>query len=213
MNSNVVGLEASVDVNTSSDCLTTLENGNIFCVGIPFSTVLISSMTGISGSLVKKNISILVKNTPPSNDASSIKNVCASGSSQSVSSGGGGGGFCPTILVSSWRVLPTLVNVLASFCASDVTLAFLTDIIVSCVVCNIPDELNSASPLLSDTPWTELFVDESVSLNSFVPVLNFWLPSTFGASMKNDPLRLPLLSVTISLLVTFAIAPLVSPTK
>ena len=101
MNSNVVGLEASVDVNTSSDCFTTLENGNIFCVGVPFSTVLISSITGISGSLVKKNISILVKNTPPSNDASSIKNVCASGSSQSVSSGGGGGGFEPTILVSS----------------------------------------------------------------------------------------------------------------
>ncbi|BCU95375.1 MAG: hypothetical protein CM15mV8_2190 [Caudoviricetes sp.] len=37
LNSNEVGLEASLDTNTSSDCLTTLENGNIVCVGLPFS--------------------------------------------------------------------------------------------------------------------------------------------------------------------------------
>ena len=85
--------------------------------------------------------------------------------------------------------------------------------IVSCVVCNIPDDVNSASPLLSDTPTTLLLVDESVSLNSLVPVLNLTLPATFGASIKNEPLRLPFLSVTISLLETFATAPLVSPTK
>ena len=91
-------------------------------------------------------------------------------------------------------------------------LAFLTEIIVSCVVCNIPDELNSASPLESDTPTTLLFVESSLSLNSFVPVLNLILPSTFGASIKNEPVRLPFLSVTRSLLDTFATAPLVSPT-
>ena len=119
-NVNVVGLEASVDVNTSSACLTTLEKGNTVCVGFPFSTVLTSNATGISSSLVKKNISILVKNTPPSRVASSIKNVCASGS---------------THLVSSAFVFVTLTRVLASNCSSDVILAFLTEIIVSCVVC------------------------------------------------------------------------------
>ena len=82
---NVVGLEASWDVNTSSACLTTLENGNTVCVGLPFSTVLISNATGISSSLVKKYRSILVKNTPPSSSESSIKNVCASGSHHLVS--------------------------------------------------------------------------------------------------------------------------------
>ena len=86
LNVNVVGLDASVDVNTSSACLTTLENGNTVCVGLPFSTVLISNATGISSSLVKKYKSILVKNTPPSKLESSIKNVCASGSAHLVSS-------------------------------------------------------------------------------------------------------------------------------
>ena len=65
LNVNVVGLEASVDVKTSSASNTTFENGSTVCVGVPFSTVLISIETGISGSLVKKNRSILVKNTPP----------------------------------------------------------------------------------------------------------------------------------------------------
>ena len=46
LNVNVVGTEASVDVNTSAACLTTLENGNTVCVGVPFSTVLISNATG-----------------------------------------------------------------------------------------------------------------------------------------------------------------------
>ena len=86
LNVNVVGLDASVDVNTSSDCLITLENGNTVCVGVPFSTVLISKATGISSSLVKKYKSILVKNTPPSRLESSIKNVCASGSTYLSSS-------------------------------------------------------------------------------------------------------------------------------
>ena len=86
LNVNVVGLDASVDVNTSSDCLTTLENGNTVCVGFPFTTVLISNATGISASLVKKYKSILVKKTPPSRDESSIKNVCASGSTYLSSS-------------------------------------------------------------------------------------------------------------------------------
>ena len=103
-------------------------------------------------------MSILVKNRPPSNVASSIKNDCASGSAH---------------LVSSVLVSVTLTTVLASYCASDVILAFLTEIIVSCVVCSIPDDVNSASPLLSDTPDTRLFVLESVNLNSLVPVLNF----------------------------------------
>ena len=106
LNVNVVGLDASVDVNTSSACLTTLENGNIVCVGFPFSTVLTSNATGISSSLVKKNISILVKNTPPSKVESSIKNVCASGSAH---------------LVSVSEVSVTLTRVLASFCFSEVT--------------------------------------------------------------------------------------------
>ena len=150
LNVNVVGLEASADVNTSSACLTTLENGNTVCVGFPFTTVIISNATGISSSLVKKNISILVKNRPPSNVGSSIKNDCASGSAH---------------LVSSVLVSVTLTTVLASYCASDVILAFLTEIIVSCVVCSIPDDVNSASPLLSDTPDTRLFVLESVNLN------------------------------------------------
>ena len=48
LNVNVVGWEASADVNTSSACLTTLENGKTVCVGVPFSTVLISNDTGIS---------------------------------------------------------------------------------------------------------------------------------------------------------------------
>ena len=78
LNVNVVGLDASVDVNTSSACLTTLENGNIVCVGFPFSTVLTSNATGISSSLVKKNMSILVRNTPPSRVESSTRKVCAS---------------------------------------------------------------------------------------------------------------------------------------
>ena len=68
LNVNVVGLEASSDVNTSTGFLTTLENGTIFCVGVPLTTVLMSIATGISSSLVKKNISILVKNTPPSRE-------------------------------------------------------------------------------------------------------------------------------------------------
>ena len=63
------------------------------------------------------------------------------------------------------------------------TLAFLTDIIVSCVVCKIPDDVNSASPLESDTPTTLLLTRESLSLNNFVPVLNLRLPATFGASI------------------------------
>ena len=84
---------------------------------------------------------------------------------------------------------------------------------VSCVVCKIPDDVNSASPLESDTPTTLLLTRESLSLNSFVPVLNLRLPATFGASIKNEPLTLPFLSVTRSLLDTFAIAPLVSPIK
>ena len=86
LNVNVVGLDASVDVNTSSACLTTLEKGNTVCVGLPFTTVLRSNATGISSSLVKKYKSILVKNTPPSKVESSIKNVCASGSAHLVSS-------------------------------------------------------------------------------------------------------------------------------
>ncbi|BCU98566.1 MAG: hypothetical protein CM15mV22_1980 [Eurybiavirus sp.] len=65
LNSNVVGLEASADVNTSSGSLTTLDSGSISCVGVPFSTVLMSIDTGISASLVKKNKSTLVKNTHP----------------------------------------------------------------------------------------------------------------------------------------------------
>ena len=85
--------------------------------------------------------------------------------------------------------------------------------IVSCVVCKIPDALNSASPLESDTPTVLSLVAESLSLNNFVPVLNLRLPATFGASIKNEPLTLPFLSVTRSLLDTFAIAPLVSPIK
>ena len=152
LNVNVVGLEASVDVNTSSACLTTLENGKTVCVGLPFTTVLISNATGISSSLVKKNISILVKNTPPSRVESSTRKVCASGS---------------THLVSSLLVSVTFTRVLASNCASDVTLAFLTDIIVSCVVCKIPDALNSASPLESDTPTTLLSVLSSLSPVSY----------------------------------------------
>ena len=100
LNVNVVGTEASVDVNTSAACLTTLENGNTVCVGVPFSTVLISIATGISASFCWKNKSILVKNTPPSKLESSIKNVCASGSVH---------------LVSSADVSVTLVNVLESY--------------------------------------------------------------------------------------------------
>ena len=65
-NVNVVGVEASVDVTTSFACLITLEKGTIVCVGVPFSTVLISIATGISKSFCWKNRSILVKNTPPS---------------------------------------------------------------------------------------------------------------------------------------------------
>ena len=65
LNVNVVGLEASADVNTSSACLTTLENGKTVCVGVPFSTVLISIATGISKSFCWKNRSILVRYTPP----------------------------------------------------------------------------------------------------------------------------------------------------
>ena len=196
LNVNVVGLEASDDVNTSSASNTTFENGNTVCVGVPFSTVLISTATGISGSLVKKNKSSLVKNTPPSSAESSTRKVCARGS---------------THLVSSVSSTETLVSVLASFICSDVTLAFLTDMIVSCVVCRIPDEVNSTSPLLSDTPGTLLSPAESLNLNSLVPVLNFCTPCLLGLSIKNDPLSFPFLSVIKSLLDTFAIAPDVSP--
>ena len=86
LNVNVVGLDASVDVNTSAASFTTLENGNTVCVGFPFTTVLRSNATGISASLVKKYRSILVKNTPPSKVESSIRKVCASGSAHLVSS-------------------------------------------------------------------------------------------------------------------------------
>ena len=65
-NVNVVGVEASTDVTTSVAFLITLENGTIVCVGIPFSTVLISIATGISKSFCWKNRSILVRYTPPS---------------------------------------------------------------------------------------------------------------------------------------------------
>ena len=46
-------------------------------VGVPFTTVLISRDTGISESFVKKKISTLERNTPPSRPAVSTRNVCA----------------------------------------------------------------------------------------------------------------------------------------
>ena len=111
-NVNVVGVDAFVEIVTSSGCLTTLENGRISCVGIPFSTVRMSTTTGISLSFWKKNKSILERYTPPSKLESSIKKVCARGSCQRVS-----------FLLEDVE----LTRVLLCFWSSDVTFAFLTD--------------------------------------------------------------------------------------
>ena len=137
-NVNVVGVEASADVTTSVAFLITLENGTIVCVGVPFSTVLISIATGISKSFCWKNRSILVKNTPPTKFSSCIKNVCASGSDHKVLSS---------------------VNFCSSICA------LRTDIIVSCVVCRIPVAAYSVCADDSDSPDTVSYTHLTLPTN------------------------------------------------
>jgi len=112
---NVVGVDASSEMNTSAGSLTTLDNGTITCVGVPFTTVLISRDTGISASLLWKNRSTLLRYTPPSNPDSSTRKVCASGSMNLV---------CV--------LEDVLTRVLSSLISSEVTCAFLTEMIVSC---------------------------------------------------------------------------------
>ena len=119
--------------------------GTIFWVGIPFSTDLILTLTGIAVSIFLKNKSTDLTNIPPS---LSTKNVSARGSTHVVVS---------TSLSSTnsvWTNLGTLVEIIVSS----------IDSIRPCA--KYWDSAKVVSVLL-------LFVSLSDNLNSLLPVANF----------------------------------------
>ena len=91
---NVVATVPSFDTFTLDAPRVDIAPGTLFAVGIPFSTVLISTVTGILSSLDKKNRSIEVTNIPP---GVVTLNVWASGSPPPppppAGAGGGGSGI------------------------------------------------------------------------------------------------------------------------
>src|SRR6056300_1122460 len=105
-NVNVVVVVPSALVFTEPGFKATSENGNILLPGYPFTTSLICSVTGILSSFELKKISIDVKNTPPS---SSIRNVCANGSTH------------PTVLVDC--LVDSLVEIIVFCTVSKIPLA------------------------------------------------------------------------------------------
>ena len=188
-----VATDPSPEVWISSGSKTTSEKGRTFVLGRPFSIVLICIITGISmSSFDLKKTSQLVKNTPV---VSSIINDWDKGSLPPPHLLGGGGGglknkvptlcvlfLVPMTVLSTTSVPRSLLTFVLWNCSCSSTLAFLTEIIFSWTVSNVPEEEKPSSAIVTALSW--LLSMSSVKVNTLLPVSNLGKLILFGSGIK-----------------------------
>ena len=192
---------------TSSGFKVISENGRIFCVGNPFCIVLNWNVTGVSpSSLLLKKTSHLVKKTPVS---SSTKNDCARGSYQPTRTCLDDGD--PTwVLEITWVPIVVFIALLSNTCLSAI-FAFLTEIILSWTVSNVPLEINCSVAIVVAEFWS--FKLLLMRVKDLVPVSNFGWMLLVGSGINKLPINVADKSEISLTSVIDAWAPLVSPIK
>ena len=195
-----------MDTFTSADSMLTWPNGTMVVVGVPSLIVLIWTVTGIVGSLVLKNKSPPVMNTP--SDAGpawsvSIKKDWASGSYQA-----------PVLveLEDDLSVLVLVVWLVLSLVAAWVPICLLSisGVLIartcSSTLAAYPVALYSVSAELSPGSKIDAFVCDEVSLIVFVPTVNLGFAAIVGSGIWIENSISPFSSVTNSVFSTTASA-------